>query len=754
MQANSLLQCMKTTILALVAAFAITGCGSAAANQNGSQNPPPPPPPGSSLTISNVGATSITNSGATISWSTNLGGTSQVDYGTTTQYGSSTTLDTNSVTSHSVALTGLEAATTYDFRVRSKDSTGVEVPSANFTFTTTSTAPPQGPVISAVSASPTANGATITWTTDKAADQQVSYGTTTSYGQSSPLGTTLSTSHSVTLSGLTASTSYDYQVLSHDSSGVLSTSGNFTFTTGNSSTAPVISNVQAVPTSTGASITWTTDQPADDQVDYGTSTSYGQSSAQGTTLSTAHSATLTGLNPSTTYDYRVKSRNAAGTLTTSGNFTFTTFAMQGLTLSYINAMPAATTATVSWRTNINSDTQVDYGPTSSYGQSTNLDSTPVGLHSAVINGLSAGTTYNFRVKSHDASNNLVTSGNFTFTTNATTDAPVALTQGWNQIPSTHLQDVCPPATASYDFPSNCFQVIAAWSGGIDDLARNRLIVWGGGHAAYYGNEVYAFGMGNQKLTRLNNPGPVADPNLQQSVLADGTPNSRHTYGGITYIAHADRMFVFGGAPACNNGFAANDTWTFNLSTLKWQAMDPTNGDGPPAHSFGVVADYDPNTQAVYLHDGLTFWKYTFETNTYTALDSSSTISIYNAAVIDPKRQMFFIMGDGFSAISIAPGSTYTMQDWSQQVTGCDALKTTEYPGLAYDPVQDRIVGWTGGNTVYVFNPDTKTCTATTFPNGPGSAQANGTHGRFRYMPGINAFAVVNDSGENAYIFKF
>ena len=41
-------------------------------------------------------------------------------------------------------------------------------------------------------------------------------------------------------------------------------------------------------------------------------------------LVTAHTAVLTGLSASTVYHYRVRSRDAAGNLTVSGDFTFPT----------------------------------------------------------------------------------------------------------------------------------------------------------------------------------------------------------------------------------------------------------------------------------------------------------------------------------------------------------------------------------------------------------------------------------------------
>jgi hypothetical protein len=90
----------------------------------------------------------------------------------------------------------------------------------------------QEPVISSVSANTvTSSGATIIWTTDEPSSSQVEYGTTTAYGSTTPVNTTLVTSHSVALSGLQASTTYHYAVISQDGNGNTSTSGDFVFTT-------------------------------------------------------------------------------------------------------------------------------------------------------------------------------------------------------------------------------------------------------------------------------------------------------------------------------------------------------------------------------------------------------------------------------------------------------------------------------------------------------------------------------------------
>jgi hypothetical protein len=87
-------------------------------------------------------------------------------------------------------------------------------------FTDTIVLDTTAPTISAVTATGiSASAATITWTTNEAATSRVEYGLTTSYGSSTPLDSTLVTSHSVSLSGLGANTTYQYRVRSIDAAG-------------------------------------------------------------------------------------------------------------------------------------------------------------------------------------------------------------------------------------------------------------------------------------------------------------------------------------------------------------------------------------------------------------------------------------------------------------------------------------------------------------------------------------------------------
>ena len=82
-------------------------------------------------------------------------------------------------------------------------------------------------------------------------------------------------------------------------------------------TAPAISAVAATATGTSATVTWTTDEPSDSRVDYGTAQGSLTSNAANANAVTAHSVTLTGLTPGTRYYYRVRSADSSGNARTS-----------------------------------------------------------------------------------------------------------------------------------------------------------------------------------------------------------------------------------------------------------------------------------------------------------------------------------------------------------------------------------------------------------------------------------------------------
>src|SRR3989344_3079336 len=174
-----------------------------------------------------------------------------------------------------------------------------------------------GVTISNVAAtSITANGAVITWTTDKPANSVLEYGPTTSYGATIGTTSAQTTSHRVTITGLTPGTTYNYRAVSSVFDYTARSSNYSLRTSGGASTTVSPSRT---PTPSPLSIT-TSSLPG------GTvNTSYSQSvTATGGTQPYSFSILSGGpLPPDLSLGLGVASRTISGTLTTAGTYTFT-----------------------------------------------------------------------------------------------------------------------------------------------------------------------------------------------------------------------------------------------------------------------------------------------------------------------------------------------------------------------------------------------------------------------------------------------
>lgn len=329
-------------------------------------------------TISNVAAGNITSSGATITWTTDEPSDSQVGYGLTTSYGNSTPLNTSLVTSHSVLLSGLNANTLYHYCVKSKDASGNLAVSGDFTFTTSSGGGGGGNIAPLATASASSQNVNYGQTANKAIDGVVDGwpGDYTkewaSVGEGSGAWLQLNFSSAVTVD----------KVVMHDrpGSGTQVLGAQLTFSSGSPVTVGALNNdgTAVQVTFSARTITWlrfTVTSAAGSDVGLAEIEVYGSGGGGGDTTPP------------------VISNVSAGNITSSG-------------------------ATITWTTDENSDSQVEYGLTTSYGNSTPLNTSLVISHSVSLSGLSANTLYHYRVKSKDASGNLAMSSDYTFTTSS------------------------------------------------------------------------------------------------------------------------------------------------------------------------------------------------------------------------------------------------------------------------------------------------------------------------------------------------
>ncbi|HZF26871.1 MAG TPA: hypothetical protein VEZ88_11470 [Steroidobacteraceae bacterium] len=283
-------------------------------------------------------------------------------------------------------------------------------------------------------------------------------------------------------------------------------------------------------------------------------------------------------------------------------------------------------------------------------------------------------------------------------------------------------------------------IMAAWSGGAFDTKRSRLLVWGGGHSDYAGNELYAFDVAAGQWSRLSNP--------------SSSPVSVHTYDQLEYAPDQDRFVGIGGA-VWPTGNATNAVWLFDLANNAWIRGANIVGALFYIYEYNMDTAYDPVSHKVLMVGYTASADYNPATDTWRDNLNSASRRLDTTGALDSKRRKFVFIGGG-AASYFNVDSTGKMGDQqSLQTSGATEIQGCTAPGLDYDPVADRIVGWCSGADVYSLNLDTNVWTklAPTNAVSPGTPASNGTFGRFRYMPAYNAYIVVNRTNANVFAYK-
>lgn len=275
--------------------------------------------------ITNIHTQNATTTSIDVCWNTNEVADSLVNYGLTNTYGSQQS-NGSYIAVHCITLSGLTEGATYHYQVCSKDSSSNQACSTDQTFSLSDTTPPS---ISNVSVSAACSSATITWTTDENSTSYVDFGPNAGPPYPSTMGNaTMTTSHTVVLTGLTPNTQYHYSVRSGDAASNESFTTDTTFVTQLScaadTTPPIISNIQVTNiTSDSAHLCYDTNEAADGMVDYGVSNAYGQTKTD-TNYALTRCFDLTGLNPDTTYHYQLTSKDLSSNSANTTDLTFKT----------------------------------------------------------------------------------------------------------------------------------------------------------------------------------------------------------------------------------------------------------------------------------------------------------------------------------------------------------------------------------------------------------------------------------------------
>jgi subtilisin family serine protease len=374
--------------------------------------------------VAHAAPTMVLRTSATLNGTVDPAGKSTLyrfQYGLTTSYGLSTAPGNAGEGSGPLAitadLTGLTAGTTYHFRMVATNADGTVI-GEDAQFTTAAVGPP---VVALAAPSPIAKrSATLNGTVDPrgvATTYRFDYGTTTAYGQSTPVANAAPGSGEVgvsaELTGLTPGTTYHYRLVAMSADGT-TVGGDGQLTTAQPTPAVVGLTAPTSVTKRTATLNGTVDPrgvATTYHFDYGPTTAYGESTEAGVADGNgdvAVSADLTGLAPGTTYHFRLVATSADGT-TVGGDGQLTTAPLTPALVALAAATPVAKrSATLNGTVDprgLTTTYQFEYGTTTAYGESTEAGvaagSGSVAV-SGALTGLAPGTTYHFRLVATNA----------------------------------------------------------------------------------------------------------------------------------------------------------------------------------------------------------------------------------------------------------------------------------------------------------------------------------------------------------------
>jgi len=410
-------------------------------------------------------------------------------------------------------------------------------------------------------------------------------------------------------------------------------------------------------------------------------------------------------------------------------------------------------------------------------------------------GLVASTSYSYTVSAFNgAGNTSAQSASASVTTPASSGGnPLSTTAGWHKISFSELKgsentSPCPANNYGgygYAFFDNCPSLMLAWSGGMADTARHRLIVWGGGHTDYFGNELYAVDLtkvGTCTATspcmyRLDNPSNPTSCIGSNTCDAnpDGTPIARHTYGGLVYMSTLDQMISIGGGYYGGNG--NQNIWTLNVGSVTsscapnctpaWTHVGTMTSNSGPGE--GATAWWNSTAHvAQFIDDTHNLETFTMPTGPFVNNTTNLSVAGYNAtAVYDDSDQIAFDMGCGTTCsafwVSTASGSNYAQHNIT--IGGSCGPIQSGYPIMAWDPVARVIrVLVDGSNVQYLLTPSTTSttwnCTTETYGSSIGAdyppamaSTMRGIFGRWNYFADWDVYIFCNDPSADCWYFR-
>jgi hypothetical protein len=330
---------------------------------------------------------------------------------------------------------------------------------------------------------------------------------------------------------------------------------------------------------------------------------------------------------------------------------------------------------------------------------------------------------------------------------------------WYEIPNTQL------SSAAYDWSPNyppgnsgVRSVIAAWSGAAIDTAENRMLIWGGGHQDYGGNEIYAFDFDTLQWSIVAQPSPfsVIESATGASYYSDGLPASIHTQNTLIYSSTFNALCHIGGGGMYPGADGENTFDCYDFDTDSW-----TKKTDAPIGDF-VVTARNPDDDHVFLlglgDDNCIIHEYDPALNSWTqrTAGSISAFSYNYYAMMVVAEDYLIAYGNGRYYKWDISDSSGNIRVLSTSSSGPQDAVADSHPTGDYDLVAGNIVSWIGGDDVYMLDIETDTWSRI---SGDGSQLPSrttaGVYRRWSYIPGLNVFALYtgDDIENNMWIYR-
>ncbi|MBR9699935.1 hypothetical protein GOV09_05750 [Candidatus Woesearchaeota archaeon] len=346
---------------------------------------------------------------------------------------------------------------------------------------------------------------------------------------------------------------------------------------------------------------------------------------------------------------------------------------------------------------------------------------------------------------------------------------------WMEVQNTLLDDLpLPVPERSPPGVTNRQAVIDAWNSGV--LTGNYLLIWGGGHGDYNGDEVYGFNLQTGSLEQLSIPSsdPIIDgtnPNNEMQ-YPDGGPVAMHSYDNIAHDGNGN-MILLPQSAGWRGAFETDIVMRWNVAK-KGQAGSSWDrlADSSSYTSFNdraqdAVSGFDGD-HTIWTHTSVSagrLRKFDLYDNSWTVYRNDGAWQGGDSAIgtIDTLRNLFVVHTTvGMFIQDLSRPNDPFIRPTS---VGDTNLYQNYGIGFEYNPDDGLIYAWRGTNNVYQLSisQDLQTVTWTEVIGSGDTAPITGTKdpngddryigGRFRYWPQEKVFVLWNNAYENIYVYN-